>query len=283
MTKQKNDEFGERMKAYEFQETARVLNKSLPIYVRIDGRSFSKFTKNMHRPYDIRMSSSMINTTKRLVKETNALMGYTQSDEISLVYLWDKPETDVFFGGKVQKLTSILASMTTAIFNRELLYNFGEFNDGRDLLDKIPHFDARVFNLPSKTEAANAFLWRAMDARKNAISMAAFSMFSPKQLHGKDQVDMKLMMLDKGIDFECHYPDFFKKGSFVRKVTREIPRPFDEIEKIPEAIRPTLPEFVKRSFVEVIPMPEFNKVQNRVSVIFDGAEPDTSKKELCDA
>lgn len=275
MTKQSNDEFGERMKAYEFQETQRILNKSLPIYVRIDGRSFSKFTKDMNRPYDDNMSRSMINTTKRLVRETNACIGYTQSDEISLVYLWDKPETDAFFGGKVQKLTSILASITTAIFNRELLINFA---NGEDLVDKIPHFDARVFNLPSKTEAANAFLWRAMDARKNAVAMAAHSMFSPKQLHGKDQVAMRAMMLEKGVNFDIAFPAFFRKGTFVRKNVREIPMPTEELNKIPEAIRATLPALVKRSFIEAIPMPDFNKVENRVGVIFNGEEPEVIKQ-----
>jgi hypothetical protein len=36
----------------------------------------------------------MIRTTKHLVKETDARIGYTQADEINLVWLSDKPESD---------------------------------------------------------------------------------------------------------------------------------------------------------------------------------------------
>jgi tRNA(His) guanylyltransferase len=73
----------------------------------------------------------------------------------------------------------------------------------------MPHFDCRVFQLPSKDEAANAFLWRAMDARKNAISMVAQSKFSHKKLHGKGQKAMLAMLAEIGVNFEdfpCRLP-----------------------------------------------------------------------------
>ena len=68
------------------------LDVTLPIYARIDGRSFSKFTRGFERPYDSRMSDAMIETMKGLVDKTHARLGYTQSDEISLVYMADNPE-----------------------------------------------------------------------------------------------------------------------------------------------------------------------------------------------
>jgi len=55
------------MKEYEAQETARRFLPGLPIYARIDGRGFSKFTKGMDRPYDARMSNAMVSATKVLV------------------------------------------------------------------------------------------------------------------------------------------------------------------------------------------------------------------------
>ena len=39
------DALGDRMKAYERQETEQRFIPLLPIYARIDGRGFSKFTK----------------------------------------------------------------------------------------------------------------------------------------------------------------------------------------------------------------------------------------------
>lgn len=50
---------GDRMKKYEKIETGDRFIPCLPVYVRIDGRSFSKFTKSMNKPYDERMSRVM--------------------------------------------------------------------------------------------------------------------------------------------------------------------------------------------------------------------------------
>ncbi|CAN0508765.1 unnamed protein product, partial [Phaeothamnion confervicola] len=131
-------------------------------------------------------------------------------------------------------------------------------------------FDCRVFQLPSKDEAANAFLWRAMDARKNAISMVAQSKFSHKKLHGKGQRDMLEMLAEIGVEFE-EFPESFRRGSFVRRFTVERALTGEELARIPEKHRPTGP--VMRNEMRVVEMPPFNRVTNRVEVIFDGAPP----------
>ena len=170
------DDFGARMKGYEAVETERRLDVSLPIYARIDGRAFSRFTRGMEKPFDARLIAAMQDTTKHLVQQSHARMGFTQSDEISLVWQADGAASDIFFSGKIQKMVSVLASMAAAKFATVCPEGFR---------DKIPHFDCRVFQLPNQMEAANAFLWRAMDAKKNGISMIAQSMFSAKQLSRK--------------------------------------------------------------------------------------------------
>jgi len=256
------DDFGDRMKAYEAVETARKLNAHLPIYARIDGRTFSTFTRGMRRPFDLSMTGAMIETAKYLLHATHARIGYTQSDEISLVWLADGPESDVFFSGKVQKMVSVLASMATAKFVTVIPAEYR---------DRLPHFDARVFQLPSKEEAANTFLWRAMDARKNAICMVAQSRFPAKTLHGKDQAAMLAMLADVGVDFEADYPTCLRRGTFIcRKLTERLLTD-EELAQIPESRRPTGP--VMRAHYAVLDMPPFNKVANRVSVIFDGEDP----------
>lgn len=255
------DEFGNRMKAYEAVETARKLDPMLPIYARIDGRAFSSFTRGMGRPFDARMTAAMVETTKHLVHETNARIGYTQSDEISLVWLADTPESDVLFSGKVQKMCSVLASMAAAKFATVTPEGYGH---------RLPHFDCRVFQLPSREETANAFLWRAMDARKNAISMVAQAHFSHKALFGKDQRAMLAMLDAAGVDFES-FPVVHRRGAFIRRTARERELTTDELARIPEKHRPTGP--VMRSEMVVLDMPPFNKVINRAAVIFDGAEP----------
>ena len=111
------DELGERMKLYEGIESDRVLCPRLPIIARLDGRAFHSWTRDLKRPFDAGFVELMRRTTRSLVAETNSLIGYTQSDEISLV-LWQKdPRTQSYFGGRVQKIVSVLAAHATATFN----------------------------------------------------------------------------------------------------------------------------------------------------------------------
>lgn len=264
------DPLGDRMKDYERRETDRRMLPMVPIVARMDGRGFSKFTRGLERPYDISLSEVMIETTKRLVEATHARMGYTQSDEITLVWLVEDITEQMMFDGKVQKLSSVLASMTTAFFITESLRKEGTEIANRAL--RAPHFDARVFQVPSRTEAANAVLWRERDAAKNSVSMAARAHYSHGALQGKNAAEMNEMLFQKGVNFN-DYPAFFKRGSFLQARTRQVPLDAETLARIPEAKRPSPDHLVTRRAVEVIDMPIFSKVVNREDVIFEGAEP----------
>ena len=76
---------GDRMKYFEQFETERCFNDFLPVVIRLDGRGFSKFTKNFVKPYDLDMAQAMMNVSEKLLKESGALVAYQQSDEISLL------------------------------------------------------------------------------------------------------------------------------------------------------------------------------------------------------
>lgn len=266
-----SDEFGNRMKAYEAAETDRSLDSRLPIYARIDGRSFSNFTRNMQRPFDPRMTAAMVGTTKTLVEKTHALIGYTQSDEISLTWLFEA-ESEPLFGGKVHKLTSVLASLAAASFQMQIRRHF-DAAEADKLCAALPHFDARAFNVPDKSEASNAFLWRALDAQKNAVSMAARAAFSHKQLQGADQSAMRGMMAAKGIHFDECYPASFRLGTWVRRVVTERRMTAEELERIPERHRPEPDALIARGETREVDMPSFRTVRNRIEVIFDGVSP----------
>ena len=265
------DALGDRMKAYEARESDRRFLPMLPVYARIDGRCFSAFTRHMERPYDVAMSGAMVATTKALVDQTNAICGYTQSDEISLGWYQPDPKSEIFFAGKIQKMCSVLAATATAEFMLRVLPLWPD-----QVKAKPPTFDCRVFQLPSLDEGANVFLWRERDAVKNAISMAARVYYSPKQLHEKSGSDMQEMLFQKGVNFN-DYPAFFKRGTFLqrRKVLRHMTEA--ELERIPPQHRPTGP--IQRSDVLELFMPPFNKVTNRAGVIFRGEDPVTVSKE----
>lgn len=251
------DALGDRMKEYERRETAEKFMPLLPIYARIDGRGFSKFTKGFDFPYDKRFREAMIDTTKWLVSQTNARLGYTQSDEISLCWLAETYDSDVFFGGKKQKMVSQLAALATQRFNRFLYTHTDQVV--QHMADKAPTFDARVFQLPSKQECANAFVWRERDATKNALSMAASSVYSHKDLLGKNSADKHQMLFEKGINFN-DYPIEFKRGVYVRRqqIVKSMVVKDEQINAI-------------RTVVDVVAMPRLEQIDNRVDVVFDGA------------
>lgn len=255
------------MKAYEARESDRRFLPMVPVYARIDGRNFSAFTRGMRRPYDIAMTEVMIRTTEAMVEETHARIGYTQSDEISLVWMAERSDSSIFFDHRVAKMTSILASYATAAFTRALARG-----TLADRVSSMPHFDCRVWSVPSCTEAANVFLWREQDATKNAIQMAARSVFSHKECDHKNGSELQEMLFSKGINFN-DYPAFFKRGTFLRRkvVARHLTN--DELARIPEKHWPDGP--VERSLIEPLEMPRFGSVTNREAVIFDGAEPVT--------
>ena len=208
------DELGNRMKAYERIETNQKFKPNSILYIRLDGRGFSKFTRGLKRPFDERLSNLMIDTTKYLVKEFNCEIGYVQSDEISLIIKNDY-ESPCIFEGKKQKLISTLAASCTAFFNRNLDYIPEKLEYGR-----LPTFDCRIFEVPNEVEAVNSLLWREKDAIKNSVSMAAHHYYSHKELQNKSSKVMIDMLLHKDIEWS-DYPNFFKRGTYVKTIQYE--------------------------------------------------------------
>jgi tRNA(His) guanylyltransferase len=262
-----NDSLGDRIKRYEEAETGRRFMPLLPLYARIDGRSFSRLTKNMTRPYEPNMSRVMIETTKYLVEETNASVGYTQSDEISLAWRNDNPNSQMFFDGKVFKITSVLAAMATARFNQLAVVALPYHMKGQ-----LPVFDCRAFQLPNLDEAANAILWRVQDATKNSISMAARAYFSHNELQNKSGAMKQEMLFQQGVNWN-DYPQFFKEGTFVKRITEAVDLTPEELENIPENKRLKDGEKYYRHFIREMNWPRFGTIANKVDVLFWNVAP----------
>jgi len=268
-----HDDFGDRMKLYEKME-ARRLMPLLPACVRLDGKCFSRYTKNLNRPYDMDFIDTMQQTARALVEITNACIGYVQSDEISLIWHSEEYKSQIFMDGRIQKMVSLLAAECSTIFNSLVDAN-------PTMYDKISRrraiFDCRAWNVPNKIEAANVLLWREQDATRNSIQMAAQAVFSHKQLHKKSCSDLQEMLHQEGINWD-KYPRCFKRGTFYQRY--KVARPFtaDEIENLPEMheARRNPDLKIERTEIRMVDMPPFGRVLNRVGVIFDGADPRTA-------
>ena len=209
------------MKSY---EKAFDIRLKPPFVLRLDGRSFSKFTKQFktidHHPFSDEFSDCMDLTLSQLMRETNARFGYTQSDEISLLFTQDNPESQTFFDGKLQKLCSITSCIAANTFNDNHEYGLAQF-------------DCQGFNL-SDDEVWNYFFWREKDAVRNSVSMLARHYFSHKECHKKPTGQLIEMLLDfVNVDWYKTIDDRFKWGKHVKSIRVERRYSTMEIAKLP--------------------------------------------------
>ena len=228
-----HDDLGIRMKSYE--KVSRIkLERKVPVAIRIDGKAFHTFTKGFQKPFDEVLIKSMQETTKYLCENIQGcVLGYTQSDEITLILVDYKNEnSDAWFDYQVQKMCSVAASMATMAFNKcfsEAVHDFrihmkyddnGFLNNDEYNLWTVYHkainkgamFDARCFNIPVE-EVTNLIYWRQLDAIRNSIQMLGQANFSHKQLQGKSCAMIKDMLIEeKGIDWN-NLPVHQQRGS----------------------------------------------------------------------
>lgn len=186
---------------YEFPYLLR-LPMRMPVILRIDGRNFHTFTKDMDRPYDAVFIESMKNLALYLCEEIQgAELAYLQSDEISiLIHNYKRLTSQAPFNNEIQKLCSISAGLASGWFT-------GSYK-------RIAVFDARVFVLP-ETEVTNYFLWRQLDATRNSISMLAHSLYSHKELQGKNSTEKQEMIFQKGKNWNA-LPAWLKRGICIK-------------------------------------------------------------------
>ena len=215
------DALGIRMKRYQEVFDNKLAIKT-PIIIHIDGKAFHTFTRGLDKPYDQDLIDSMAQTTEKLVNKIQGCrLGYTQSDEISLLLTdWDTFETQQWFSGRIQKISSISASMTTAEFNK--IFSKTVFDGDKDdeekrkLINRTALFDSRCFNLPIH-EVRNWFLWRQQDWVRNSLQMFARTRFSHKELHKKDLFEIIKMLEEKDGKFWDTRTEQQKKGTTVYK------------------------------------------------------------------
>ena len=152
----KFSELDAKMRVYETAGDRCVL-PCMYMVARIDGRHFHTLTKESGKfeaPFDEKFRDLMIGTVAPLMTKSgfNIVYGYTESDEISLLFALESDD----FGRKLRKLTSILAGEASAKFS--LLYG------------DIGVFDCRISELPNKATVVDYFRWRNEDACRNALN-----------------------------------------------------------------------------------------------------------------
>lgn len=235
-----NDELGKRMKEFYEQVPKTRLVRRMPVAIRIDGKAFHTFTRGFEKPFDEVLGRAMRETMKYLCENIQGcVLGYTQSDEITLILIdYKKLTSSAWFDYEVQKMCSIAASMATMAFNKFFNEAVKERNvkfyrDNYSDTNLIPTdtigiayskaaqkgamFDARVFNIP-KEEVANLIYWRQLDATRNSIQMVGQANFSHSELQNKScNVIQEMLFQERDINWN-DFPTHLKRGSCCVKV-----------------------------------------------------------------
>ncbi len=201
----KFEQLDRRMRVYETAHDHCVL-PGVHIVARIDGRSFSHLTRVAQRfdaPYDARFRDCMVAAMRHLFScGFSVLYGYTQSDEISLLFRRDESA----FGRKLRKFDSVLAGECSAAFSLALGAHAA--------------FDARVCQLPRDQDVVDYFRWRQEDAHRNALNGHCYWLFrsqgdddraATKRLDGVSVAERNEVLFKHGINFN-DLPAWQKRG-----------------------------------------------------------------------
>ena len=242
----KKDSLGDRMKRYE-SVPKNYLTRRMPVIIRVDGKAFHTFTRGMKKPFDEVLMQTMKETMKYLCENVQGcVLGYTQSDEITLVLTdYATLTTDAWFGYNVQKCVSIVASMATMAFNKYLFQKIDDYantdavlsalysDDAKikaetekylevlhKALTKGAMFDARIFNLP-REEVCNCLIWRQQDATRNSIQSVGQAYFSHKELNNKTCNNIQEMLWqERGINWNDFSVESKRGSCCIKEITQ---------------------------------------------------------------
>lgn len=268
-----HETLGDWCKWLEKNFSPEIMIPTLPVIIRIDGNNFHNWTKGLKRPFDENLIKLMSDTTKFLVEETNAVAGYTQSDEITLILYSANKKSAIYNDGKKQKILSKLTGKVVSFFNERRKELLPEHN-------KIANFDCRIYQVPSLHDACLQLLWREQDATKNSISMLAQSLFSHKSLQGLHGGEMQdKMVIEKGINWN-DLPVNQKRGTYIQKITISSKFSTEEISLLPEKhkARQNPDLVIERNVIKEVEFPIMSAIKNREQVIFFGEAPIIKEK-----
>ena len=201
----KFDELDKTMRVYEQSLDQRIV-PDMYMVARLDGRNFTRLTRETCRfeaPFDERFRDLMLHTARHLMScGFSVVYGYTQSDEISLLFALEEQA----FNRKTRKLNSVLAGEASAVFSLEL---------GRPAV-----FDCRVAPLPNVERVCDMFSWRQEDAHRNALNGHCYwalrreglsAREAELRLRGRSVADKNELLFSRGVNFN-DLPAWQKRG-----------------------------------------------------------------------
>ncbi|GGJ41783.1 tRNA(His) guanylyltransferase Thg1 family protein [Deinococcus roseus] len=161
--------------------------------VRLDGRSFSRFTQQFYqKPFDNRFKDAMVQTATALMKDLHGLYGWTSSDEISILL----PPGWAGFGRSLEKTLSLSASLAGSTFSLQV--------------GQAVQFDSRIWLGATLADVLDYFQWRQEDSARCALQGWAYwtlrqqgktAQEVTQLLEGTDAAFKNELLFQQGINF----------------------------------------------------------------------------------
>ena len=202
----KFDDLDTKMRVFETAHDHCVL-PGLWMVARLDGRRFTALTKKkikFETPFDERFRDLMLDTVEHLMTcGFNVLYGYTESDEISLLF----SAAEDGFGRKLRKMLSVLAGEASARFSLQI--------------GQHACFDCRISQLPTEQLVIDYFRWRSEDAHRNALNAHCYWALRRDGKNGRQATKVLLeqsvamkneLLFQHGINFN-DLPNWQKRGA----------------------------------------------------------------------
>lgn len=225
-----------------------------PLIIIINGRSFSKSTELLDKPFCPKFKECILSTTLKLCTDVEgALFAYQHNDEIVLLARNDQsPETTPWFDNRVQKIASVTASIATMHFNS--CANAIDLN-----MMNEPLFSSQVFTVPTIGEAVNTMIYKQQQNFHSSVQFACFyellnrkyDRHIIKEMLSGLSLDDKVALLQQecNINFNTDYPASFRRGVACYK----IPKVNEDVVKNKWALNAEPPIFTKdQSFLSNI-------------------------------
>ena len=201
----------DRILSYQSTSDYSLLNR-VPIIIEINGRSFSKVTSLLDKPYSLPFAELMASVMYKLCIEIDGVVfAYQFNDEIVLVLRNDQSsETEPWYDNKVQKICSTTASLATNYFNK--LSNLNLVGDAI--------FRSHVFPVPNVSEAINTIIYKQQNNFYTTVQSSCiyellknYDKNAIKSMTNGLSIDEKIDLLSNECQIDYYqYPHSFRRG-----------------------------------------------------------------------
>jgi tRNA(His) 5'-end guanylyltransferase len=196
-----------------FSKTSVPLETSF--FIRLDGWRFRELSEHIstEKPFDKKFAQCLVNSGKVLFeKGFNPTLIYIVSDELNILFDGKAP-----FSGRLEKIDSVLPSLTSSAFSLQLQEFFGK--------KVAAAFDSRIILTLNYERIMEYLAWRQINAWRNHNNAYAYWLlrkmgFKPseiaKKLKGMKTEELHEMLFGHGVNL-AKTPQWQRRGILLYK------------------------------------------------------------------